>query len=69
MVRDLGRDVNIGTPPAETQQVNVVASAPITEALKAQVATGIAEVNLRLASSQFIGELILGEAGNLTDGE
>lgn len=65
MARDLGRDVDIGIPPAETQKVNVVASAPITEALKEQVATGIAEVNTRLAASHLLGEFILGEQVDL----
>ena len=57
MVRDLGRDTDIGIPPAETQQVNVVLSAPITEALKEQVANRLDETNLRLAATHKVQEL------------
>ncbi len=61
MVRDLGRDTDIGIPPEETQKVNVVLSEPITKALKEQVAAKLDEANARFAKSNFIGELVLGE--------
>ena len=67
MVKDLGRDTDIGIPPAETQQVNVVLSAPITEALKAEVASKLDEVNLRLAATHKVEEFIWG--GNVDLGE
>ena len=57
MVLDLGRDTNIGIPDAEIQQVNVVLSQPITEALKEQVADKLEETNLRLAASHRVHEL------------
>ena len=61
MVRDLGRDLDIGIPPADTQQVNVVLSAPITEALKEQVANKLDETNIQLAKSNVIEKFILGQ--------
>ena len=61
MARDLGRDTNIGIPPEETQKVNVVLSKPITDALKEQVASKLDLTNARLASSNVIEKLILGQ--------
>ncbi len=61
MTVDLGRDTNIGIPPAETQQVNVVISTPITNALKAQVGNKLDETNMRLATSHNALEFILDE--------
>ncbi len=61
MARDLGRDTDIGIPPAETQLVNVVLSQPITDALKEQVANKLDLTNNQLASSNFIDKLILGQ--------
>ena len=61
MVRDLGRDLNIGIPPAETQQVNVVLSQPITDALKTEVSAKLDVTNAGLAKSLTIQELILGQ--------
>ena len=58
---DLGRDLDIGIPPAETQQVNVVLSEPITDALKAHVESELEETNERLSTIRKIQELILGE--------
>jgi len=65
MVVDLGRDTNIGIPPAETQKVNVVLSQPITDALKEQVATKLDETNMRLSSSHKVQEFILGSEVDL----
>jgi len=65
MARDLGRDTDIGIPGAETQLVNVVLSAPITEALKEQVAAKLDETNMRLASSHKVQEFILGSEVDL----
>ena len=61
MAKDLGRDTNLGRPPAEIQEVNVVLSAPITEALKEQVANKLDVTNNKLGSSNVIDKLILGE--------
>ena len=61
MVRDLGRDLDIGIPPAETQQVNVVLSQPITDALKEQVGSKLDVANQNIKTSQVIQELILGQ--------
>uniref|UniRef100_A0A6M3XUU0 Uncharacterized protein n=1 Tax=viral metagenome TaxID=1070528 RepID=A0A6M3XUU0_9ZZZZ len=61
MARDLGRDVDIGIPPTETLKVDVVASAPITAALKEQVAVKIDETNMYLETSKRIQEFILGQ--------
>ena len=61
MVEDLGRDTDIGIPPVETQQVNVVLSQPITDALKEQVASKLDLTNARLAGSNVIEKLILGQ--------
>ena len=58
MARDLGRDTDIGIPPAETQQVNVVLSQPITDALKEQLATKLADTNLILAANHKLLEFI-----------
>ena len=61
MARDLGRDTDIGIPPAETQQVNVVLSEPITDALKEQVAANLKLTNMYLSTSKRIQEFILGQ--------
>ncbi len=61
MVRDLGRDLNIGIPPEETQQVNVVLSQPITDALKTEVGHKLDITNQRLKDSNTIQKLILAE--------
>ena len=61
MARDLGRDLNIGIPPAETQQVNVVLSQPITDALKEQVAAKLDLTNAQLSNANVIAKLILGQ--------
>ena len=65
MVRDLGRDTDIGIPPVETQKVNVVLSQPITDALKEQVANKLDEANMRLSSSHKVQEFILGQEVDL----
>ena len=45
IIRDLGRDLNIGIPPVEIQQINVVLAPSIIAALKGQVASRLNKTN------------------------
>ncbi len=61
MPTDLGRDTNIGTPPGDTQKVDVVKAEAIDVALKNRVTTRLDLANLHSATSIEIQERILGE--------